>query len=234
MMVFAVAIYQLSKPLKRPSSGNCLAMRTILSFAFAAAIAMFFYSGTKALGEYYEYRAERTEKFQTADEYCLSSLRIDPGNAAAYYYCAVRHANENDYNEASRLLSEGIDRGLGVSITYSILAKYQELAGDLPSAEHSLAEAVRIFPRSVFLRARYALFLEEEGKSVPAADQLAAAREIDPAMANGWYEIIKNGSLAAYYRSQADPSVTPPAELVPQSAVQEYLDERMFPRPSRP
>jgi len=127
------------------------------------------------------------------------------------------------------LLSEGIERGIGVSITYSDLAKYQASAGDQAAAEKTLNEAIKIFPRSVFLRVRFATFLEDAGKPAEAAAQMEFARTIDAKHANGWYQIIRNGSVAAFYAAKADPSLAAPAELLPYNAVLEYLDERRIP-----
>jgi hypothetical protein len=51
------------------------------------------------------------------------------------------------------------------------------------------------------------------------------ARSIDPRHAAGWYEIIRRGSVRAYYNAVNDPSLAAPTELRPNNAVLEYLDQ---------
>jgi len=49
--------------------------------------------------------------------------------------------------------------------------------------------------------------------------------------AAGWYQIIRNGSVAAYYAALADPNSAAPADLYPGNAVFDFLDEKKFPTP---
>jgi tetratricopeptide (TPR) repeat protein len=229
---FAVALYEMSKPatVDTAATGKSVSLRGIAAVAAAAALAMLVYTGTKACGEYYLSVSEGTERFEDADRAARTSLQLDPGNAAAYYYLASRYANEGDYAKASELMSQAIDRGLGVSLTYHLLAKYRSLSGDTAGAEGSLATAVDIFPRSVFLRVRYAALLEDLGRTDLAAKQMEIARNIDSRQSNGWYNIIRQGSVAAFYNARSDPGIAPPAELIPENVVLDYLDRPDFTR----
>ena len=226
-IILAVAVNELLK-LDRKRTAAPTPRIFPVSLALIAAASMLIYTSTKAAGQYYLYRTEHTERFDDATRYGRTSLRFDPGNAGAYYYIAYRYAKEKDFGKASNLLSEGIYRGLGVSLTYSLLAKFQLLSGDPAAAERSLSDAVKIFPNSIFLRVRYAAFLEDAGKAAEASEQMNAARTVDPRQANGWYQIIRNGSVAAFYLAKADQSLAEPAELRPESAVLEYLDQKDF------
>ena len=233
-LVLSIAVYQAGKRYRNAGDSDQLVrfqVRPVFVLCTIAALLMLAYSGTKAVGEYYLYTAQRTKESEQAAEYIRTSLLIDPGNVSAYYALASRYASDENYSEAARLLSQGIDRGIGVSVTYSNLAKYHTLAGDQAAAEKTLNEAISIFPRSVFLRVRSAVFLEDAGRPLEAFDQLKFARGIDPKQADGWYQIIRNGSVAAYYAAIADPNSAAPADLYPDNAVFDFLDERKFPTP---
>jgi len=233
-LVSSIAVYQTGKRHRHAEFRYQLVqfkMRPILVSCSIAALLMLAYSGTKAVGEYYLYIAQRTDESEQAAEYIRTSLRIDPGNVSGYYALASRYASDENYGEAARLLSQGIDRGIGVSVTYSNLAKYQTLAGDPAAAERTLNDAISIFPRSVFLRVRSAVFLEDAGRPLEAIEQLRFARSIHPKQAAGWYQIIRNGSVAAYYAALADPNSAAPADLYPGNAVFDFLDEKKFPTP---
>jgi len=169
-LVFSIAIYEVVKMGRRGAERRSRSIdvkpRPALAICMIAAVMMLAYSGSKAVGEYYLYAAQRTAVFEQSERYARTSLKFDPSNASAYVWLAAGHASEHDHAGAAALLSEGIQRGIGVSITYSDLAKYQTLAGDPAAAERTLNEAIRIFPRSVFLRVRFATFLEDAGRPV--------------------------------------------------------------------
>lgn len=229
-LIFAIAINETVKMQKDgrenvPRIANTRWPKPLTAVCVVCATLMLIYCGTKFVAEYYVYQAERTAEFDLADKRYRTALRFDPDNASAYYFVGFRHAGKEDYKTAAALLREGIDRGLGVSLTYSLLAKYQMLAGDTDAAEYSLTEAIGIFPNSVFLRVRYAIFLEETRKPDDAARQLEIAKSIDARHANGWHSLIKNGSTAAFYDALRDPGMAPPAELFPDNVVRHYLDK---------
>src|SRR5205823_9801650 len=124
---------------------------------------------------------------------------------------------EGRYDLAASAMREAVNRGYGVTQTYSLLAKYQTLAGQDAAALNTLDEALSVFPRSVFMRVRYALFLEQHGRPADASRQMEIARKISPKQANGWQAIIAEGSLAAFHRSQTDPQTAAPADLRPEN-----------------
>jgi hypothetical protein len=55
------------------------------------------------------------------------------------------------------------------------------------------------------------------------------ARELDLRQANGWYALMKLGSKDAYQISKGDPTTAGPADLLPQNAIYQYLNEDMSP-----
>jgi O-antigen ligase len=193
--------------------------------AAAVGILMTVFAGSKAIGEYQVYRAERTADLNAASSLYDSALTIDPDNAPAYYYLAHRVAVQSkNYHVAALILKEGIDRGVGMTLTYSKLSTYYEQAGDMAAAKDALEDAIRIFPRSVFARVRYSDLLRRTGDEDGAAREMAAASAIDARQAAGWQAILRDGSVNAFLLSQKDPQISAPDELMPARAVPEYVD----------
>lgn len=228
-LVLGVAITEMVKtrstPVRKYPAGW---LKPVISICLGLTVLMLVYCGSKAVAECYFYQAERTRSFAAAENYYRNAIGFDPDYAAAYYYMAARYAAENDNSMAALTLRQGIDRGFGVTLTYSLLARYQLLAGDDGSAQRTFDEALSVFPNSAYVRVRYAIFLEDRGQASESAGQLDAARSIDQRQANGWYWLIRDGSVAAFYKAQGDQRIAPPAELLPPNAVIEFVDEQKF------
>ena len=227
VMAAAVAVYELTKTGTDSTSGTStkkLAKRHLVPSLIVATL-LTSIAATKALAEYYLYQAERAPNYTSADGLFRTSLRLDPDNASAYYYFANRSSFEGDDQNASKMLRLGVDKGIGVTVTYSLLAKYQLLSGDPAAAEQTLAESVRVFPNSVFMRVRFATFLGDQGKNAEADREMEYARSIDARQANGWEILIRKGSTVAFYAAREDANIAPPVELSPANAVFEYLDK---------
>lgn len=218
MLVAAVALGRMrSKATSKPAKWPC----AVIAACYLAGIAFF---ATKAVGEYYVYRAEAAEERTDTISGLERALSIDPDNANARGVLASHLETAGQFDRAAVELRNAIDRGLGVSLTYAKLANLQRKAGDPAAAEKTLAEAVAVFPRSAYLRVEYAILLDSIGRQRDSDYMLAVARNIDPQQANGWYSLIKDGSVAAFLRSQSDPTAAAPADLVPGNAVRQYLD----------
>ncbi|MEQ1921576.1 MAG: O-antigen ligase family protein [Pyrinomonadaceae bacterium] len=224
VMVAAVAVYELTKDRKFTSHSERSPKATLIP-ALAAAVLLTVFAAPKGIAEYYLYQAERTENYDAAAALFRTALSLDPDNASAYYYFAGRSNFESDNESAAKILRKGIDKGIGVTLTYSQLAKFQLLSGDTAAAEQTLAEGVRIFPNSVFLRVRYATYLSDLRKQVEADREMEYARSVDARQANGWEILIRKGSTAAFYAAQQDQNIAPPADLVPENVVLGYLDK---------
>ncbi len=224
VMVAAVAVYELAK--NRPATGNLVnSAKIVLIPGLSVAVVLTLFAAPKAFAEYYLYKAERTEKYESSAALFRTALSLDPDNASAYYYFASRSNFEGDNESAAKMLRTGIDKGIGVTLTYSQLAKFQLLAGDTAAAEQTLAKGVRIFPNSVFMRVRYATFLSDMRKQAEADREMEYARSVDARHASGWEILIRKGSTAAFYAAQQDQNIAPPAELVPENVVLGYLDK---------
>ena len=227
VMVIAVAVHEMAKSGSRSSNAISTAKgsKGYLVISLIAAVLLTAFAAPKAVAEYYLYQAERTFDAEAATDHFRTALRLDPDNASAYYYFANRSNFDSDNETASKMLRIGIDKGIGVTVTYSLLAKFQLLSGDAAAAERTLAESVRVFPNSVFMRVRFATFLSDQKKQADADREMEYARAIDARQANGWEILIRKGSAVAFYAAKEDANIAPPVELSPENAVHEYLDK---------
>jgi O-antigen ligase len=225
-MVFAVAVCELSKtlrPSKTPVKTNIFLISVVL-VSWVVILLLAIFCLTKVVAEYHLYQAERSTTDSDAAGHFQAAVAVDHEYAGAYLSYAARVA-EDDPSTAVALTRKAIENGLGIAIVYSQLAKRQIAAGDANGAEATFREALSIYPRSLFLRTEFIVFLEDQGRSNEAADQAAIARTIDLRHANGWYMMIRQGSVAAFYRAQTDKNIAPPAELAPSNGVRQYLDK---------
>ena len=227
-LVFAVALNETIKNLPaktRPEAAGQNWLKPVIVAGAVLSVLTLVYCGAKFVSEYHFHHAQNAEDLNAAAALYEQGLRFDPDNGNAHLALGSLRAQQNDYQEAAMSMRRAIDRGLGVTMTYALLAKQQRLAGDSAAAQQTFLEALSVFPGSVYLRVAYASFLEDAAKHDEAAEQLAIAKGIDPRQANGWHILIRDGSVAAFYRAQKNPEIAPPAELWPDNAVRQYLDK---------
>lgn len=179
---------------------------------------------SKVIAEYNVYQAEHTGDSNAAYSYFRIASMMDPEYAGLYLSAAARNMADNEPGKAAENTRKAIENGVGMALTYSALAKQQVAAGDISGADATYQESLRIYPRSIFLRTEFIVFLEKQGRSDDAAKHKEIARATDLKAANGWYQLITNGSVATFYLSQRDENVMAPANLVPADAVTQYVD----------
>lgn len=161
-----------------------------------------------------------------------SALAVNPLNPSAHYQFGVWLFHGGREGEAVPHLRYGVGRGFNASTCYAYLAGAEANAGDEAAAERTLAEAVRVYPRSVFLRARHAAALARAGRAGEAELEMAAALLLDSRAAHGWRRLIDEDIDAAIAAARRDPWVVAvPGELEPEEAVFAVLkeNERRFP-----
>jgi Tfp pilus assembly protein PilF len=121
------------------------------------------------------------------------------------------------YSEALPHLRLATERGLNSSTCYALLAGAEAAAGETHAAEQTLAKAVRIYPRSVFLRVRQAIALAEAGKPDEASRVYGTALTLDPRAARGWRQLMCFGPDSAYTAANLDNRILSPKDLRPAS-----------------
>lgn len=227
-MVFALAVNEIGKRSRRKKldAAPVPFLRTVYALCFVPVLLLIAFCSAKALAEYNAYQAERVEPHTDLEKsYFQTAVVFDPEYAGAYLSHALRTDAEGDPATAAQMTRKTIDHGLGIAPIYSQLAKEQERSGNADGALSTYRQALSIYPRSVYLRTEFVILLEGQGQTNEAREQSAIARSIDLRQANGWYAIIKDGSVAAFYRSKTNPDIAAPAELLPPSAVRQYVDK---------
>jgi O-antigen ligase len=170
------------------------------------------------------------------EERFRAALAVNPFNPSARYQFGAWLFNRGREREAVSHLRFAVERGFNASTCYAYLAGAEANAGDAEASERTLAGAVRVFPRSVFLRARHASALARAGRTREAELEMAAAVLLDSRAAHGWRKLIDDDIDAATDDSRRDPwTYATPGELQPEEAVFAILkeNEKRFPEAVR-
>src|SRR6185436_9357423 len=125
------------------------------------------------------------------------SAKLDDENPDARNNQGMRLFQEKRYSEAVPLLSEAIHIGRGRSVDFSFLSSAQILSRDDIGAEITMADALKLYPQSVFVLARYAHLLELNGRTTESTKMLDRAKRVDRREANAWWAFLNEGSNAA-------------------------------------
>jgi O-antigen ligase len=224
-LVLAVAIRQITKGDAR------IPTRIPVAVVASILIPAIFIFALKGAAEISFAKGDNTALQDQAIAYYTLAERLDPDYAAAWLRMFDRSYSDGAFDGAANYLRRGIARGMGQVVTYSLLAECYEKSGHTDQTDDAFKEALDIFPRSVFLRVRYGIFLHNAGRGDDANRQFAMSRDIDVRQANGWYDLLMRGSLRSYLDARESPDIAPPDELDPSSAVLRYLDKPPIEQP---
>lgn len=203
-----------------PVSGRIGFSVAILCCCLLAALSV-----SRAAGVWYGYESAGARSLDEASSAFSRSIAFDNENASVYAVNGLYLFNAGKFPDAAPKFRKAIDLGRATTIDYSYLASTQSLSGDLAGAEASLAEAVRTYPVSVFIRTRYAAVLKEAGKTHESDEQFRKALMIDPRQAETWRNLIENGAIAASRRAFEN-KLLPVMDLRPQKGIYAVLAER--------
>jgi tetratricopeptide (TPR) repeat protein len=200
----------------------------IPAFVLPAVIAgssllLFAFSIRLAAAEYYVYRAERSDA-AGSEPLFQKALYLDADYAGANYLLAGRQAAVGNFESAIDNFSASIDRGIATSDTFVRLAKAQAATGNIEEATKTFEHGLEVYPRSIYLRTAFVVFLEKNGRKDQAEEQARKALSIDGPQARGWLLLFREGGNNAFRAAQKDPGIAEPDELRPASAVPQYLD----------
>ena len=156
------------------------------------------------------------EKRQTA-EY-ENAIAIDPSEPIFRYYYSQRLAREGVYEAAAQQMRIAVDNGLANSTAFFRLAVAEQRAGRSENAEKTFQEALRVYPRSVFLRTAYAAFLKRKGDAMNAETHYNTALAINEKQARSWQLAHDEGLERLVQVSRVDPSYFSPFDLLPSDA----------------
>ena len=200
--------------------------------ALAASVVVACCAGLQAAGTILHGMAQSSADPVRAERLYKASLLADGWSAQAHFGYGMWLYARGRASESLPHMRYAAAHGLNSSTCFARLAAVETEAGETHAAEHTLALAVRTYPRSVFLRARHSLALEALGRRDEAALEMHAAELIDSRSAAGWRQLIFNDIDAAIVAAKSDPErVAMPGELQPEDAVFAVLqeNERRFP-----
>lgn len=235
--VLAVATYEIQKiyrKKKKAESAVSISPKPVLAFSLSLVSLLFIFSLSANLSNYYVLRAESTEDFAAAENLYRQAISLNPHNASAYFSYGQQLYFKKQPDKAVPMLEKAIENGLDVSMTFSYLASAQAATQNAQAAEETIARALRIYPRSTFLRVRYASLLEKKGETEKSNEQLEIAHRINDKQANGWRQLITTGAKASALKARNDSQITAPYNLLPTGGLYAVLDEQAvenrFPR----
>jgi O-antigen ligase len=207
--------------------------RGALAFGFALSLLVVCVMATQAASVLLIATAQTSADDARAESLYRFALTANPLNPATQYHFGTWLFYRKRDREATAYLRYALARGFNTSTCYGYLAGAESGAGEPESAERTLAEGVRAYPRSVFLRARHASALARLGRTGESELEMSAAILLDSRAARGWRQLIDNDIDAAIEAVKRDPGgVAMPGELEPEDAVFAVLEEneRRFPQ----
>ena len=202
------------------------------AFGLAAALLVLSAMGLQAGSATALGAAQASEDAARSERLFRLALALNPLDPAAHFNYGLRLYFSKREREAMPHLRFALERGFHTSPCYAYLAGAEANAGEAGAAERTLAEGVRVYPRSVFLRARHAYALKLVGRERESEMEMAAALLLDSRAARGWQHLIENDideAIAAHKRDNAN--VAQPGALLPGEALFAVLfeNERRFP-----
>lgn len=191
--------------------------------------AMLIFSAVRGASLMYLQFAHTSPDTIEAENYYRKAVELDNENAAFRYYYALDLYKNKRANEAVPHLRFAIDRGLATSISYFNLASAQSIAGKSSDAENTFNEAIKAYPRSVFLRTSYAAFLAKNGRDAESGIEYEKASEINPQQAQSWRIAHTEGMKKLSQAQPGDKNLVKAMELRPTEAIYALLDfQRQF------
>jgi O-antigen ligase len=221
--VLAVAVGHLRTEKNIDLSRRTVGVLCVIGLALCLAFAG--YSGIRAASAYYASAATKASDYSAAHSLLETSRSLDNENPQAYNIEGMWLFQEKRFSEAVPYLERGIDIGQATTTEFSYLVSSEILADDLNAAETTLREAIRLYPRSVFLQVRLVDVLKQAGKTDEAEKVLEIAENLDAGQARTWLNYIERGGR--YASDQAFKNDLPPVmNLVPKRGIYAIQAER--------
>ena len=199
--------------------------RTVLASALVFSLLMLIGRGVQATNAFLQGMSASASNEARAEQLIQQALTWNPYDAPTHYLYGMFLYSEKRAAEALPYLRYAVARGYNASVCYAYLAAAEAGAGELQAAEQTLAHAVRVYPRSVFLRVRHATALAEVDRTTEADAEYGAALALNSRVARGWRQLISFGEKAAKTAAFYDKGIAMPGELVPENCIFAVLDE---------
>jgi O-antigen ligase len=207
--------------------------RAVTVSALAFSLLMLVGRGAQATNVVLQGMAGSASSEEGVEQFFARAFSMNPLDATTHFnYGMWLYLEKRDSQAAVPYLRYAVARGYNSSVCYAYLAAAEAGAGDMEAAEKTLAQAARVYPRSVFLRVRHATALAESGRSTEAGEEYEKALALNSRMARGWRQLIcfgrKTAKTAAFY----DKTIAMPGELIPENCIFAVLDENDRRRPA--
>jgi len=190
----------------------------IIAIGFVVSISMIGFSTVRALSVLHFSNSQNTQDAAVAKTEIEKAIAIDPSEPVFRYYNAERIYRDRDYQAAVPEFRQAIDHGIATSPAYFDLLATLMCSGRNDDAARTFEEALRAYPRSVFLRTAHASFLKRMGQDAPAEVEYRYASNINEKQARSW-QLAHDGGLETLAQvSRTDDRFASTFDLRPSSA----------------
>jgi O-antigen ligase/Tfp pilus assembly protein PilF len=229
--VLAIAVKQLSGREKIKISAPNF-QPVFASAAVSLCLALMVFSAIRGISLMYQSFAQSAEDEFIAEDYYKKALYFDEKEAVTNYDYGMFLTKNKRYNEAIPYLRSAIDNGISTSTSYYDLAAAQLLAKKSDEAEKTLAESVRVYPRSVFARTTFASLLKQNGKLSESKENLDIALKINESDAKTWWILNNEGIENVTEARLKAESITIMSDLNPQNGMYAVMDYQTAKNPN--
>lgn len=199
-----------------------------LAFASLLCASMLVFSAVRGASLMYLQFALTSERDES-EQYFQKAIALDNTEASLKYYYGLHLFNVERAEDALPQMSFAIDRGFATSISCFNLASAQIIAKKPGEAEKTFAKALKIYPRSIFLRTAYAAFLEKAGKNAESNIEFEKALQVNAEQAKSWRLAHTEGMKKLSQAANRDKTLVEAMDLRPQEGIYALLDfQRQF------
>lgn len=193
--------------------------------------AMLIFSAMRGISLMYLQTAMNNAEKSEAEADFQKAIALDNQEPLFRYYYGLHLYNKKRTAEAVPQIRFAINKGISTSISYFNLAAAQILARQDAEAEKTFAEALRIFPRSVFLITAYAAFLKENGREAESKVMFDKASQINAQQAASWQIAHTEGMEKLTRAGGSNKDLLPAMSLQPTDGVYSLIDFQLQKNP---
>jgi O-antigen ligase len=187
----------------------------VLTIALLASVSMLGFSAVRAVSIYHLSNSQNSADKEYSGTEIDKAISLDPSEPMFRFELGQQLYFSGNYAEAALQMQFAIEHGLATSPVYFNLVAVEMLGDRHDDARRTFQEALRVYPRSVFLRTGYAAFLKREGENAKAELEYQEALQINPAEARSWQLAHDEGLERLALAHHADSTFLPANELLP-------------------
>jgi O-antigen ligase len=210
--------------------------RWFFALGIVTAISMMIFSAIRGTSIWHLANSQNTSDKGIAESEIRKAIGIDPSEPMFRFYYGQQLYIAARYDEAIPEMRLAIDNGVANSTSYFNLLAAQMLSGKNDDAFRTFEEALRVYPRSIFLRTAFASFLKRQGDMVRADTEFQKASAVDPKQAQSWQLAHDDGLERLVQRARVDDNFVTTMYLTPESAplaLVNFQRQLTGPQPSR-